>query len=135
MESYQELYNTENPFSIDILNTIPKCTNSEEEPPVLREEIAKAIEHFKDGKAPGYDSITAEELKAPGGPGIDALYHLCLRIWDTEIVLADWGKAVIAPIYKNNDKVDCNNYRGISLLSRPGEILAYNIQQHIRDKT
>ena len=135
MESYQELYNTENPFSIDILNTIPKCTNSEEEPPILREEVAKAVEHFKDGKAPGYDSITAEELKAAGGPGIDALYHLSTRIWDTETIPADWGKAVITPIYKKKDKLDCNNYRGISLLSHPGKILTYIIQQRIRDKT
>ena len=74
--------------------------NSEEEPPILREEVAEAIEHFKDWKAPGYDSITAEELKAAGGPGIDALYHLCLRIWDTDTIPADWGKAVITPISK-----------------------------------
>ena len=100
MESYQELYNTENPFSIDILLTIPKCTHSEEEPPILREEVAEAIEHFKDGKAPGYDSITVEKLKAVGGPGKDALYLLCLRIWNTETIPADWGKAVITPTYK-----------------------------------
>ena len=29
MESYKELYNTENLFSIDILETIPKCSNSD----------------------------------------------------------------------------------------------------------
>ena len=45
------------------LNTIPECTNSEEEPPILSEEVAKAIEHFKDGKANGYDSMTADPGK------------------------------------------------------------------------
>ena len=117
-----------------MLKTIPKCTNSEEEPPILREEVAKAIKHFKDGKAPGYDSITAEELKTAGDPGIDALYHLCVKIWDTETIPADWGKAVITPIYKK-DKLDCNNYRGTSLLSHPGKILTHIIQQRIKNKT
>ena len=40
IESYQELYNIENPYNIDILKSIPKCTNSEEEPCILREAVA-----------------------------------------------------------------------------------------------
>ena len=134
-ESYQELYNIENPYNIDILKSIPKCSNPEEEPCILREEVAKAIKQFKKGKAPGYDSITAEELKAAGDPGIDALHLLCEKIWNTETIPADWGKAVITPIFKKKDKLDCNNYRGISLLSHAGKILTHIIQQRIRHRT
>ena len=93
-ESYQELYNIKNPYNIDILKSIPKCTNSDEEPCILREEVAKAIKQFKEGKAPGYDSITAEELKAPGDPGIDALHLLCeknLEHWTYSSGLGESG--------------------------------------------
>ena len=134
-ESYQELYNTENPRNINILKSIPKCTNSEEEPCILREEVAKSIKQLKEVKAPGYDSITAEELKAAGDPGIDALHLLCERVWNTETILADWGKAVITitPIFKKKEKLHCKN-RWISLLSHAGKIFTHIIQQRIRHK-
>ena len=79
------------------------------------------------GKSPGYNSITAEILKTVGDPGIDALHLLCERIWNTENIPGDWGKAVTTPIFKKKDKLDCNNYRGISLLSHPRKTLTHII--------
>ena len=134
-ENYQELYNTENPCSIDTLNTIPVSINCEEEPRILREEVERAIKQLKVGKAPGYDSVTAEELKAAGEPGIGIMHQLCIKIWESETFPEDWGKAVITPIYKKKDKLDCNNYRGISLLSHAGKVMTTILQLRILKRT
>jgi len=37
-------------------------------------------------------------------------------IWKKENLSEEWKESIIAPIHKQRDKTDCNNYRGISLL-------------------
>ena len=48
---------------------------------------------------------------------------------------ADWGKAIITPIYKKKDKLDCGNYRSISLLSHAGKVFSIILQQRIMKKS
>ena len=102
-----------------------------EEPPILKEEVISAVNKLTDGKAPGFDCVTAEEIKATGDAGIEILHRLCNKIWDEETFPDDWGKAIITPIFKKKDKLDCANYRGISLLSHAGKVLALIIQRRI----
>jgi hypothetical protein len=35
-----------------------------------------------------------------------------------------WKESIIVPVYKKDDKTNCSNYRGISLLSTSFKILA-----------
>ena len=65
-ESYEELYNNQNPINKDATEGIAQMTSMEEEPEILKEEVISAIKRMSDGKAPGYDSITAEKLNASG---------------------------------------------------------------------
>jgi sorting nexin-29 len=49
-----------------------------------------------------------------------------ISIWNKEELLEEWKESTVVPIYKKGDKTDCNNYRGISLLSTMYKIL-FNI--------
>jgi hypothetical protein len=42
--------------------------------------------------------------------------HFIISIWNKEELPEEWKELLTVPIYKNGDKTDCSNYRGISLL-------------------
>ena len=55
----------------------------------------------------------------------DAFYNILVSIWEEEIMPCDFRDATIVCLFKNKgNKSDCGNYRGISLLSIAGKILA-----------
>ncbi len=47
-----------------------------------------------EGKAPGYDCVSSEELKASGEIRIGVLHKRCNIIWNKETFPEDWGKAI-----------------------------------------
>ena len=97
-------------------DSFPQMASMEEELDILRDEISVPIWKLRDGKAPRYDDITAEELKTKGETDIDSdidsdsdshsdsdidiLHHLCKLKWRKEEFLEDLGKAITTPIYK-----------------------------------
>ena len=94
-------------------------------PPTL-EEILAAIKTRKSGKTPGLDDIPIFiYLDAYGGAALHAqllkFYHIC---WTAKELSQQFKNALIIAIYKKGDRGDCGKYRGISLLSTAGKILA-----------
>jgi hypothetical protein len=65
---------------------------------------------------PGTDNIPAELIKAGGETLYSEIHRLICCIWNKEELPQQWKESIIIPIYKNGDKADSNNYRGISLL-------------------
>jgi hypothetical protein len=48
---------------------------------------------------------------------VSVIHKLITSIWNMEELPDLWKESIIVPIHKMRDKTDCNNYRGISLLS------------------
>jgi hypothetical protein len=55
---------------------------------------------------------------------LSAIHKLVNSVWNKEELPDQWKESIIVPIHKKGDKTDCNNYRGISLLSTSYTILS-----------
>ena len=71
------------------------------------------------------DGIPGEIYKAVGPAALETFTDLLISIWEEEELPRDFRDATIVLLYKNKgSRTDCGNYRGISLLSIAGKILA-----------
>ena len=117
-EYFQELLNVENTVQIveDTEMTISEHEQIQEDE-IDVEEVQEAVKTLKRGKAAGYDRITPEMMQSLGDRGMKVLTELFNRIWKKEKIPEDWEVGVVIPLFKKGDGSDCNNYRGITLLS------------------
>jgi hypothetical protein len=92
------------------------------EPGLVGLEIA--IGNLKSYKSPGTDQIPAELTKAGGEILFSEVHELICSLWNNENLVQQWKESIIIPIDKKGDKTDCNNYRGISLVSTAYKILS-----------
>ena len=99
-----------------------------------QEEVDRAIYEMRNNKSPGPDGIPAEIFKHGGQKLSERLRNLFALIWSTETIPQQFKDANIIPIYKNKgQRSSCDNYRGISLLSVAGKILARIVLRRIID--
>ncbi|MBN3275755.1 CFDP2 protein, partial [Polyodon spathula] len=80
----------------------------EQEPDILKEEVAWALKELPSRKAPGIDCIPAELLKPIPIPILTAL---CQLIWKTKSWPKEWKRSVHVPLPKKGDTQECCNYR------------------------
>jgi hypothetical protein len=92
------------------------------EPSLIEVEIA--VGKLRRYKSPGTDQIPTELIKAEGETLYSEIHKLICCIWNKEELPQQWKESVIILIHKKGDKTDCNNYRGISLLSTAYKILS-----------
>jgi hypothetical protein len=94
-----------------------------------RLEVEIAIAKLKKYKSPGSDQIPAEMIQAGGEMLLSAIHKLINSVWNKEELPDQWKESIIVPIHKKGDNTDCNNYRGISLLSTSYRILSISSSQ------
>ena len=86
-------------------------------------EVERALIAVQNRKAAGVCGIPPELLKYGGADMIREMTKMFNVFLEEERVPDEWKKAIIVPLFKNKgSKLDCGNYRGISLISVPSKL-------------
>ena len=104
--------------------------------PTLEETRRRAIRGRHNWKAPGPDSLVVRLLKIdePAEPIVLERFHAILvELWTGGDVPQQWKYATIKVLYKESDRSNCNNYRGISRLSHQGKVLLNIVANRLSD--
>ena len=80
-------------------------------------EVKAAVNSIKTAKTPGLEGIPGECFKAAGDKIASFLVELLNAFFERQYLPQQWCQAIIVPIHKKGDKLDPDNYKGISLLS------------------
>jgi len=105
------------------------------EPVPTVEEVKKALESTKSGKAAGPDGIPIELLKLGEDSVVKAMHRIIVCVWETGKWPDDWTQSTFVPLYKKGDPSVCANYKTISLTSHASKILLKVILERISPKT
>ena len=101
VEHYLELYSTENTITdqaLDTIETLHVMTALDTEP--TEDDLSKAIDSLKNGKAPGKDAIPPEVIKHGKYALLHHLHVLLLLFWKEGTVPQDMPDANIATLKK-----------------------------------
>ncbi|VDP29135.1 unnamed protein product [Schistosoma mattheei] len=101
--------------------------------PQTTEEIRMAIRQIKSAKAAEPDNMPAKALKSDTEVTARILHLLFRKIWEEEQVATDWKEKHLIKIPKKGDLNKCENYRGITLLSVPGNVFNKLLQNRVKD--
>ena len=119
---YSDIYSRQNVVT-DEIDNLPTLTELDDEPTL--EENGKAIDLLSNGKASGQDGKPPEAIKAGKDVLLKHLHELLCLSWASCFIPQYLKDANIITLYKNkDDRVDCNNYRGVSFLSVVGKVFA-----------
>lgn len=135
IQHYTALYSIENQVtreaaeSLEFMPVMPELDNIPTEV-----ELLKAIDALPVGKAPGSDGIPPEVIKAAKTSSLfSRLHELLVLCWKETAFPQDMRDAKIITLYKNKgERSDCNNYRGISLLSIVGKVFARVVLERLQ---
>ena len=134
IEYFKETRNQPNPPTTFDLSTFTTINEIQANLGTISEtETRKAIKMLKNNKTAGLDEISAELVKHGGTKMVQEITKLLNICWQTTNVPDEWRKGMIVKIPKKGNIAECNNWRGITLLSIPGKIFCIVLLNRIKD--
>ena len=100
------------------------------------QELTNTICSLAKGKAVGPDGVSVELFKITlnGDPALRRrLLDIVVRIWRGGEVPQQWKYDIIMVLHKKEDRTECGNYRGISLVAYAGKILLKIIARRLSE--
>ena len=126
---------THDPSIVDELKQWPPCRPLDDVS--SRYEVKEAIRALANRKAVGPDGLLAELLKVLADEGkLDTLgkfHDIIVAVWRGGGVPQQWKYATIKVLHKSKDRIECDNYRGISLVAHAGKVLLKVIADRLSD--
>ena len=89
---------------------------------ISKDEIRSAIKSLKVNKAPGIDHLPPSLFKAFDNSLVSFLSKLFNSAFDAGTFPRCWSLGYIKPFFKKGDRMNPNNYRGITVLPVMGKI-------------
>ena len=100
---------------------------------ISREEVKKAIESMKKGKAACCSGLPIDLIKHLGESGVDMMHEILKRVREEEHMPEEWKKSEIVPIYnQKGDPLECGNFRGIKLLEHGMKMFEKIVERRLR---
>ena len=133
VEHFEETLNQPDPettYNFDNEIHLPKLNVNVDV--ITEEETSSAISKMKNNKVAEFDEITVELMKAGGQTIVSTLTTLLNTCWTSKMVPDEWSKDIIVKLPRKGNQTDCNNWRGICLLSIPGKILSTILLKRLR---
>ena len=90
---------------------------------------------MKNNRVLGEDTAVAELIKYGGEGVMDTFNELIKLIRTTINIPQEWNTGIICPIYKKGDRLECNNYRGITLLNNAYKIFSSILNERVKITT
>ncbi|CAG9835356.1 unnamed protein product [Diabrotica balteata] len=99
------------------------------------DEVKISIEKLRNHKSPGSDDIPAELFKHGGEQLTKVMREIVCRIWSEDQILEELSLGFICPLYKKGYQLECNKYRGITLLNTAYKILSNILHKRLKPYT
>ena len=102
------------------------------DPPSI-EEVRSAFANTRGGTTAGLDGLPPEAFKDGGEDLLTHIHTLFMDVWEEGTVPSSWRDAELVPLPKKGNLRDCDNWRGICLLSVLGKIFARVLQGRLQE--